>query len=203
MALASDILSIFNDMAIPANGDQATAENAKTDDWMCGELAKVIKDYFSQAKIIATGTVAGTIPTGVFAGGSGSANGWTIQDIKSQLLAGCNTQQDAAMATAWGTAIENAGMAATCNFSSIAGTCTTPAGVAVPTAGPAMGTVSGAASGSCGPLILAAFNTKDDAGIASGIAGAITSFVASMQCLVTGSGTIAGAVGTGITTPGA
>lgn len=202
MSLAQDIQKIFDDMVIPPNGDQTAAENAKTDDWMCGELAKVIKDYFGAAIITASGTVAGAIPTGTFAGGTGTANGWNIQDIKSQLLAGCNTKDDSAMANLWGTAIETAGMAATCDFSTISGSCTTPSGVVVPTAGPAKGTVSGAAQGSCGPLILAAFNTKDDAGIAAGIAGAVTAFVSSMQCLVTGSGTIAGAVGTGITTPG-
>lgn len=203
MALAQDIQKIFDDMVVSPAGDQAAAENAKTDDWMCGELAKVIKDFFGAATIMATGTVAGGIPTGTFAGGTGSASGWKIQDIKSQLLAGCNTKEDSAMANMWGTAIESAGMAATCDFQAITGTCTTPAGVAVPTSGPAKGTVAGAAQGTCGPLILAAFNTQSDNGIAAGIASAVTAFVASMQCLVTGSGTIAGAVGTGITTPGA
>lgn len=203
MALAQDILKIFNDMQVPANGDQAAAENAKTDDWMCGELAKVIKNYFGAAIITATVSVAGTIPTGVFSAGTGTANGWTIQDIKSQLLAGCETKQDAAMANAWGSAVESAGMSATCNFSVISGSCVTPAGVTVPTAGPASGTVAGAASGTCGALFLAAFNTKSDEGIASGMAAAITSFVASMQCLVTGTGTIAGALGTATTAPAA
>lgn len=203
MALGNDIAKIFNDMNVPNNGDKAAAENAKTDDWMCEQLSKVIVDYFGNATIVATATVAGTVTAGTFAMGTGTANGWTIQDIKAQLLAGCQTQDDSAMANMWGTAVESAGMAATCDFQSVAGTVTPPVGPPVPLAGPAKGTVAGAASGTCGALFLAAFNTKDNDGIAQGIAAAITSFVASMQCLVTGSGTIMGAVGTGVTTPSA
>lgn len=204
MALASDIANIFQQMVVPPNGDQAAAENAKDDDRMCTQLSTTIVQYFASATIMASGTVAGAVPAGAFAGGTGSASGWTIQDIKAQLLAGCQTMDDSAIANAWGTAIEGAGMAATCNFATVAGTCTPPApSPPVPLAGPAVGTVAGAASGTCGALFLAAFQTKTDAGIASGMAAAITAFVASMQCLVTGSGTIAGAVGTGVTTPGA
>lgn len=203
MALGSDIADIFKEMVVPNNGDKADAENAKTDDWMCGELSKVIVDYFGSATITAAGTVAGAVPGGAFAGGTGAASGWNVQDIKAQLLAGCQTMDDGAMANIWGSAVESAGMAATCDFQSVAGTLTTPAGVPSPTSGPAKGTVSGAASGTCGPLFLAAFNTKDDEGIAQGMAAAITAFVASMQCLVTGSGPIAGAVGTATTAPGA
>lgn len=209
MALAKDIQDVFDAMVVPPNGDQSAAENAKTDDWMCGELSKVIVNYFKSATIMATATVAGGVPAGTFAAGTGSASGWTIQDIKAQLLAGCNAKEDSAIANAWGSAIESAGMAATCDFATIAGTVTTPVGVTSPLAGPAKGTVAGAASGSCGPAFLAAFNgaknvsSGGDGIIAAGMAAAITSFVASMQCLVTGNGPIAGAVGTGITTPGA
>lgn len=204
MALAADIASIFQQMVIPPSGDQSAAENAKDDDWMCTELSKTIVSYFKSATIMASATVMGAVSAGTFAAGTGSASGWTIQDIKTQLLAGCQAKEDSAIANAWGSAVEGAGMAATCNFASVAGTCTPPPpSPPMPLAGPAIGTVAGAASGTCAPLFLAAFQTKTDAGIASGIASAITAFVASMQCLVTGSGPIAGAVGTGVTTPGA
>lgn len=209
MALASSIQDVFDAMIVPPTGDQTAAENAKTDEWMCEQLSNVIVDYFASASIMASATVAGGVPSGTFAAGTGKADGWKIQDIKDQLLAGCNTQNDSGIAMAWGSAVESAGMAATCDFNVIAGSVTTPAGVTMPLSGPAKGTVSGAAAGSCGPAFLAAFNAAKsltsggDSVIASGMASAITSFVASMQCLVTGNGPIAGAVGTGITTPGA
>lgn len=209
MSLASDIQNVFDSMIVPPSGDEAAARAAKTDEWMCQQLSSVIVTYFEEATITASATVTGGVPSGAFTAGTGTASGWSIEDIASQLLDGCYAGSDVGIANAWGSAVENAGMAATCDFPTITGSVTTPAGVTMPLSGPAKGTVSGASTGTCGPAFLVAFNAAKnvasggDGVIAQGMAAAITAFVASMQCLVTGNGSIAGATGTGTTSPGA
>lgn len=200
MSLKSDLESVFNDMKdiTDSSGNSFFAEN----------VADCLSSYYDSITL-QTSNVSGTVSAGVFAAGAGSGNP-DSSAVKSacnaSLLAACTAMDNlteggnAYLATQMGTAIHTMCLGAKIEFT-VAGTVTTPSGVASALSGKVTCTPVGVNT----TLISDLKNTFEDmnditedgeSSMASGMSDAMENYISSLTFPLVGTEALAGAVGT-------